>query len=79
MMVSLQTFAVIRDGEQQSIVLDAESEITSAGLGVVDNVRECFKGNAICGDFDGRRAIDAGTFVATNGRLHDEVLARLRG
>jgi histidinol-phosphatase len=30
-------------------------------------------------DFDGRRAIDAGTFVATNGRLHDEVLARLRG
>ena len=30
-------------------------------------------------DFDGRRAIDAGTFVATNGLLHDEVLARLRG
>jgi histidinol-phosphatase len=30
-------------------------------------------------DFDGRRAIDAGTFVASNGRLHDEVLARLRG
>ena len=29
-------------------------------------------------DFDGRRAIDAGTFVATNGLLHDEVLARLR-
>jgi histidinol-phosphatase len=30
-------------------------------------------------NFDGRRAIDAGTFVASNGRLHDEVLARLRG
>jgi histidinol-phosphatase len=30
-------------------------------------------------DFDGRRAIDAGTFVASNGLLHDEVLARLRG
>ena len=30
-------------------------------------------------DFDGRRAIDAGTFVATNGLLHDEVLGRLRG
>ena len=30
-------------------------------------------------DFDGRRAIDAGTFVATNGLMHDEVLARLRG
>ena len=29
-------------------------------------------------DFEGRRAIDAGTFVATNGLLHDEVLARLR-
>ena len=30
-------------------------------------------------DFDGRRAIDAGSFVASNGLLHDEVLARLRG
>jgi histidinol-phosphatase len=30
-------------------------------------------------DFTGRRAIDAGTFVASNGRLHDEVLTRLRG
>jgi histidinol-phosphatase len=30
-------------------------------------------------DFDGRRAIDAGTFLATNGLLHDEVLDRLRG
>ena len=30
-------------------------------------------------DFAGRRAIDAGTFVATNGLLHEEVLERLRG
>jgi histidinol-phosphatase len=30
-------------------------------------------------DFGGRRAIDAGTFVASNGLLHEEVLARLRG
>jgi histidinol-phosphatase len=30
-------------------------------------------------DFDGRRAIDAGTFVASNGILHEEILARLRG
>jgi len=30
-------------------------------------------------DFDGRRAIDSGTFLATNGLLHDEVRARLRG
>jgi histidinol-phosphatase len=30
-------------------------------------------------DFDGRRAIDSGTFLATNGRLHDEVRARLAG
>jgi histidinol-phosphatase len=29
-------------------------------------------------DFDGRRAIDGGTFVASNGLLHEEVLARLR-
>jgi histidinol-phosphatase len=29
-------------------------------------------------DFDGRRAIDSGTFLATNGLLHDEVLTRLR-
>ena len=29
-------------------------------------------------DFDGRRAIDGGTFLATNGIVHDEVLARLR-
>ena len=30
-------------------------------------------------DFDGRRAIDRGSFVATNGLLHDEVVRRLRG
>jgi histidinol-phosphatase len=30
-------------------------------------------------DFVGRRAIDKGSFVATNGLLHDEVLHRLRG
>jgi histidinol-phosphatase len=29
-------------------------------------------------DFDGERAIDSGTFVVSNGILHDEVLARLR-
>jgi histidinol-phosphatase len=28
-------------------------------------------------DLDGRRAIDTGTFLATNGLLHDEVLRRL--
>lgn len=28
-------------------------------------------------DFDGRRALDSGTFLATNGLLHEEVLARL--
>jgi histidinol-phosphatase len=30
-------------------------------------------------DFDGRRAIDSGTFLATNGLLHDEVRTRLHG
>jgi histidinol-phosphatase len=30
-------------------------------------------------DFTGRRAIDSGSFLATNGLLHDEVLRRLRG
>jgi histidinol-phosphatase len=30
-------------------------------------------------DFDGRRTIGAGTFVATNGHIHDEVLRRLKG
>ena len=30
-------------------------------------------------DFEGRRAIDSGSFVASNGLLHDEVLERLRG
>jgi len=30
-------------------------------------------------DFDGRRAIDTGTFLATNGILHDEVRRRLAG
>lgn len=29
-------------------------------------------------DFDGRRSIDSGSFLATNGILHDEVLERLR-
>jgi histidinol-phosphatase len=28
-------------------------------------------------DFEGRRALDSGSFLATNGHLHDEVLARL--
>ena len=30
-------------------------------------------------DLDGRRTIDRGSFVVSNGLLHDEVLARLRG
>ena len=30
-------------------------------------------------DFSGRRAIDSGSFLATNGLLHDEILRRLRG
>jgi histidinol-phosphatase len=30
-------------------------------------------------DFDGRRALDPGTIVASNGHLHDVVLATLRG
>jgi histidinol-phosphatase len=30
-------------------------------------------------DLEGRRRMDSGSFVATNGRLHDLVLARLRG
>jgi histidinol-phosphatase len=30
-------------------------------------------------DFNGRRAIDSGTFLATNGPLHEEVLGRLNG
>ena len=29
-------------------------------------------------DFEGRRSFEGGTFLATNGRLHDEILARLR-
>jgi histidinol-phosphatase len=29
-------------------------------------------------DFDGRRILEGGTFVATNGILHEEILARLR-
>jgi histidinol-phosphatase len=28
-------------------------------------------------DFEGRRAVDSGTFLATNGRLHDEIRMRL--
>jgi histidinol-phosphatase len=30
-------------------------------------------------DFDGRRSFETGSFLATNGLLHDEVLGRLRG
>ena len=30
-------------------------------------------------DLDGHRTIDAGTVLATNGLLHDEVLTKLRG
>ena len=29
-------------------------------------------------DFEGRRAIDSGTFLASNGRLHGPILERLR-
>jgi hypothetical protein len=28
-------------------------------------------------DFEGRRSLDSGTFLATNGLLHEVVLARL--
>ena len=28
-------------------------------------------------DFEGRRALDSGTFLATNGLLHDEIRRRL--
>jgi histidinol-phosphatase len=30
-------------------------------------------------DFAGRRIVDSGTFVATNGLLHEEILRRLAG
>ncbi len=30
-------------------------------------------------DFEGRRRLDSGSAVASNGLLHDELLARLRG
>ena len=30
-------------------------------------------------DFEGKRAIDTGSFLATNGLLHEEILGRLRG
>jgi len=30
-------------------------------------------------DVDGRRTIHSGSALATNGQLHDEILARLRG
>lgn len=30
-------------------------------------------------DLEGRRAIGSGSFVVSNGLLHDEVLGRLRG
>jgi histidinol-phosphatase len=67
-------YALLAEGAAEAMVeVDLSSWDAAAPTVVIEEA-----GGRVS-DFEGRRAIDAGTFVATNGLLHDEVLERLRG
>jgi histidinol-phosphatase len=67
-------YALLAEGAAEAMV---EIELSSWDAAAPTVVIEEAGGRVT--DFAGRRAIDSGTFLATNGRLHDEVLGRLRG
>jgi histidinol-phosphatase len=65
-------YALVAEGAAEAIVeVDLSPWDAAAPLVIVEEAG----GRAT--DFEGRRAIDTRTFLATNGVLHDEILARL--
>jgi histidinol-phosphatase len=67
-------YALLAEGAAEAMIeVDLKSWDVAAPLVLIEEA-----GGRVT-DFDGRRAIDAGTLLATNGVLHDEVLSRLRG
>ena len=66
-------YALLAEGAAEAMVeVDLQSWDAAAPMVLVEEAG----GQAT--DFDGRRAIDSGSFVVSNGLLHDEVLRRLR-
>ncbi len=66
-------YALVAEGAAEAMVEVSLSPWDAAAPAVV--VEEA---GGRWSDVDGRRRIDAGTFVVTNGVMHDEVLRRLR-
>jgi histidinol-phosphatase len=65
-------YALLAEGAAEAMVeVDLSSWDAAAPTVVIEEA-----GGRVT-DFDGRRSIDSGTFLATNGLLHDEVLRRL--
>jgi histidinol-phosphatase len=66
-------YALLADGAAEAMIeVDLSSWDAAAPTVLIEEA-----GGRVT-DLDGRRAIDSGTFLATNGLLHDEVLGRLR-
>lgn len=67
-------YALLADGAAEAMVeVDLHSWDAAAPMVLVEEAG----GRAT--DLAGRRAIDSGSFLVSNGILHDEVLDRLRG
>jgi histidinol-phosphatase len=65
-------YALLADGAAEAMIeVDLSPWDAAAPLVIIEEA-----GGRVT-DFAGRRAIDTGTFLATNGYLHDEVLRRL--
>jgi histidinol-phosphatase len=67
-------YALLAEGAAEAMIeVDLNSWDTAAPMVLIEEA-----GGRVT-DFAGRRAIDSGSFLATNGLLHDTVLERLRG
>jgi histidinol-phosphatase len=67
-------YALLAEGAAEAMVeVDLSSWDMAAPLVLIEEA-----GGRVT-DFEGRRLIDSGTLLASNGLLHDEVLGRLRG
>jgi histidinol-phosphatase len=66
-----------------TLLAEGAAEVTvEAGLSIWDTAAPTVlveEAGGRVSDLDGRRALDSGTFLATNGLLHDDVRLRLRG
>jgi histidinol-phosphatase len=67
-------YALLAEGAAEAMVEVGLSSWDAAAPSVL--VEEAGGGVS---DFEGRRSVDSGTFVASNGILHEQILERLRG